>query len=171
MTMSRNFPFEQHLPNLLNVTYAWTETGHFSLMGAQDGWRVGYSPPPGRQLSRRRVLLAGDAAHLNSPSGGMGMNSGIHDARNLVVDTLARVRGGAEDGELGRYARQRRLIAAEDVQKQSNVNYRRHRETDRERREIHWAELWETAAVPARHRALMRNASMIPSVAQASAIV
>ena len=30
-----------------------------------------------------RMLLAGDAAHLNSPSGGMGMNGGIHDAFNL----------------------------------------------------------------------------------------
>jgi 3-(3-hydroxy-phenyl)propionate hydroxylase len=31
-----------------------------------------------------RVLLAGDAAHVNSPSGGMGMNGGIHDAFNLT---------------------------------------------------------------------------------------
>ena len=36
-----------------------------------------------------RVLLAGDAAHLNSPSGGMGMNGGIHDAFNLCEKIIA----------------------------------------------------------------------------------
>src|SRR3546814_17447223 len=32
-----------------------------------------------------RIVLAGDAAHLNSPSGGMGMNGGIHDAHELEI--------------------------------------------------------------------------------------
>ena len=40
-----------------------------------------------------RILFAGDAAHLNSPSGGMGMNCGIHDAFNLS-EKLQRVLGG-----------------------------------------------------------------------------
>jgi 3-(3-hydroxy-phenyl)propionate hydroxylase len=31
-----------------------------------------------------RVLLAGDAAHINNPLGGMGMNGGVHDAFNLA---------------------------------------------------------------------------------------
>ena len=43
------------------------------------------------------VLLAGDAAHINSPTGGMGMNCGIHDAFNLA-DKLAQVlAGGSEE--------------------------------------------------------------------------
>ena len=46
---------------------------------------------------RGRLLLAGDAAHLNSPSGGMGMNGGMHDAFNLA-DKLAKVLHG-EAGE------------------------------------------------------------------------
>ncbi len=37
-----------------------------------------------------RVFLAGDAAHLNSPSGGMGMNGGIHDAFSLCEKLVAR---------------------------------------------------------------------------------
>jgi 3-(3-hydroxy-phenyl)propionate hydroxylase len=57
-----------------------------------------------------RVLLAGDAAHINNPLGGMGMNGGIHDAVNLT-DRLARVIAGeAPAGELDRYDRQRRLV-------------------------------------------------------------
>ena len=43
-----------------------------------------------------RVLLAGDAAHLNSPSGGMGMNGGIHDAFNLCEKIIAVVQEGAD---------------------------------------------------------------------------
>ena len=56
-----------------------------------------------------RVLLAGDAAHLNNPLGGMGMNSGIHDAFN-AADKLARIVLDGEEAQplLDRYTRQRR---------------------------------------------------------------
>ena len=47
---------------------------------------------------RGRMLLAGDAAHLNSPSGGMGMNGGIHDAFELAAHLVPVWRGEAEDG-------------------------------------------------------------------------
>ena len=49
-----------------------------------------------------RVLLAGDAAHINNPLGGMGMNGGIHDAFNLA-DKLAEIYAGADDALLDRY--------------------------------------------------------------------
>ena len=42
-----------------------------------------------------RVLLAGDAAHLNSPSGGMGMNGGIHDAWELAEESHVPTPSGA----------------------------------------------------------------------------
>ena len=54
-----------------------------------------------------RVVLAGDAAHINSPSGGMGMNGGIHDAFNLTRED-SRHPAGARLDELDRYTRQRR---------------------------------------------------------------
>src|SRR5919106_6779332 len=52
---------------------------------------------------RGRVFLAGDAAHLNNPLGGMGMNGGIHDAFNLAEKLLG--------GDLDAYERQRRPVA------------------------------------------------------------
>ena len=41
-----------------------------------SGWRDSYV--------KGRVFLAGDAAHINNPLGGMGMNGGVHDAFNLA---------------------------------------------------------------------------------------
>lgn len=48
---------------------------------------------------RGRVFLAGDAAHIHSPAGGQGMNTGMQDAINLAWK-LAMVRQGAADADL-----------------------------------------------------------------------
>jgi 3-(3-hydroxy-phenyl)propionate hydroxylase len=71
-----------------------------------------------------RVFLAGDAAHINNPLGGMGMNGGIHDAMNLTARLAAVWHGRAEEGELDRYDRQRRLVTLEYIEKQSIQNKR-----------------------------------------------
>ena len=69
-----------------------------------------------------RAFLAGDAAHINNPLGGMGMNGGIHDAINLT-DRLASVwHGRADDAELDRYDTQRRLVTLETIQTQTIQN-------------------------------------------------
>jgi 3-(3-hydroxy-phenyl)propionate hydroxylase len=69
-----------------------------------------------------RIFLTGDAAHVNNPLGGMGMNGGIHDALNLA-DRLARVwHGQAPDSELDRYDRQRRGVTLEYVQQHTIRN-------------------------------------------------
>ncbi len=69
-----------------------------------------------------RIFLIGDAAHVNNPLGGMGMNGGIHDALNLA-DRLARVwHGQAPDAELDRYDRQRRGVTLEYVQQHTIRN-------------------------------------------------
>jgi 2-polyprenyl-6-methoxyphenol hydroxylase-like FAD-dependent oxidoreductase len=69
-----------------------------------------------------RAFLAGDAAHINNPLGGMGMNGGIHDAINLTERLAALWHGKANDAELGRYDRQRRLVTLEAIQAQTIAN-------------------------------------------------
>ncbi len=62
---------------------------------------------------RGRVLLAGDAAHIHSPVGGQGMNTGIGDGENLAWK-LALVAGGrARPALLDTFEAERRPIAAD----------------------------------------------------------
>ena len=58
-----------------------------------------------------RVFLAGDAAHIHSPAGGQGMNTGIQDAHNLGWK-LAAVAKGASPQLLDSYESERRPVAA-----------------------------------------------------------
>jgi len=87
-----------------------------------------------------RVLLAGDAAHINSPSGGMGMNGGVHDAFNLA-DKLNRILKGEGIELLNKYERQRRPIAIKHVIEQSSKNRARMQEKDMSKRFLTLQEL------------------------------
>jgi 3-(3-hydroxy-phenyl)propionate hydroxylase len=69
-----------------------------------------------------RAFLCGDAAHINNPLGGMGMNGGIHDAVNLTERIAAVWRGAVPETELKRYDRQRRLVTLETIQSQTIQN-------------------------------------------------
>jgi 3-(3-hydroxy-phenyl)propionate hydroxylase len=70
------------------------------------------------------TFLAGDAAHINNPLGGMGMNGGIHDAMNLTARLIEVWQGRKGDAELDRYDRQRRLVTLEYIETQSIQNKR-----------------------------------------------
>jgi 3-(3-hydroxy-phenyl)propionate hydroxylase len=114
------------------------------------------------------VLLAGDAAHINNPLGGMGMNGGIHDAINLA-DRLARVwRGEAGDAELDRYDRQRRLVTLEYVQKHTIQNKRNLETTDPAEQARFREEMRAIAADPAKTREYLVRISMIASLKRAA---
>ena len=79
-----------------------------------------------------RAFLAGDAAHINNPLGGMGMNGGIHDAINLTERLAAVWNDGLPESELDRYDLQRRLATLESIQTQTIQN-KRNLETARRR--------------------------------------
>jgi len=122
------------------------------------------------QFRKGRVFLAGDAAHVNNPIGGLGLNSGIHEAWDLA-DLLDRViRGAADASLLDTYERRRRPLNIEHVQEQTVANKRRLEEADPARREERFRELRLAADDPARHCAFLRRASLIESVRRAATL-
>jgi 3-(3-hydroxy-phenyl)propionate hydroxylase len=117
-----------------------------------------------------RVLLAGDAAHVNNPIGGMGLNGGIQDAVNLSDQLIRVVRDGAPERLLDLYDLQRRTVAIEFVQEQSIANKKRLEASDPEVRQRNLDELRATAADPERARQFLLRTSMIASQRRAEAI-
>src|SRR5262249_37019453 len=117
-----------------------------------------------------RVLIAGDAAHLNNPMGGLGLNSGIHDAINLA-EKLGRVgRGEADDALVDRYVRQRRSATIEQVQAMSIRNKRLLEERDPKVQRERLTELIATAGDTERARTYLLESSMIAGLKRANEI-
>lgn len=73
-------------------------------------------------FAQGRVMLIGDAAHLNNPLGGFGMNSGIHDAWNLADKLWKILRKDGDPGLIGLFDRQRRHATREFIQAQTIAN-------------------------------------------------
>ena len=118
-----------------------------------------------------RAILAGDAAHVNSPIGAMGMNSGVHDAFNLADKLTQILRGDADEGILDRYERQRRHVAIQHTQAQTIRNKRLLTERDPAMRRQSQDELRRTAEDPALARAFLLRASLIDSLREAERIM
>lgn len=116
-----------------------------------------------------RIVLAGDAAHLNSPSGGMGMNGGIHDAFELVA-ALVEIRDGAALDVLDRYTRRRRPIALQEILTQADRNRARMQERDPARRKEMLADLQAITQDAERMREHLLRTSMITGLEKASTI-
>ena len=114
-----------------------------------------------------RVFLAGDAAHVNNPVGGLGLNCGIHDALELA-ETLHLVASG-EAGEdlLERYERRRRPLNIKYVQQQTVANKKRLEERDPRVRQANFDELRRAAADPRLHKQFLMRTSLLESVRKA----
>jgi 3-(3-hydroxy-phenyl)propionate hydroxylase len=115
------------------------------------------------------VVLAGDAAHINNPLGGMGMNGGIQDAFNLA-DKFKEIFAGADDRLLDRYDRQRRTVAVEAVQQQTHRNQQIISERDPATRQKALEAMRKTAADKTSAREYMLRSSMIASMRRAAEI-
>jgi len=117
-----------------------------------------------------RVLLAGDAAHVNNPIGGMGLNGGIQDGVNLSAKLTGVLLGGESDRSLDLYNLQRRTVATEFVQEQSIANKKRLEESDAKTRQKNLQELARIAEDPARARQFLLRTSMIASQRRAESL-
>ena len=117
-------------------------------------------------LRAGRVLLAGDAAHVNNPIGGLGLNSGIHDATELVT-FLERYRETGDETALDEYSDRRRALNVAFVQRQTVDNKRRLEERDATARAQRQRELREMADDPVRAREFLLRTSLLGSVGAA----
>jgi 3-(3-hydroxy-phenyl)propionate hydroxylase len=116
-----------------------------------------------KTFKQGRAFLVGDAAHINNPLGGMGMNGGIHDAVNLAA-RLAKVwRGEAPEAELDRFDKQRRLVTLETIQK-TTIQNKKNLESPGDE---FGQSLREIAADPAKTRDYLMRVSMIASLSRA----
>lgn len=118
-----------------------------------------------------RAVLAGDAAHINNPLGGMGMNGGVQDAVNLARK-LVRILNNGADAErmLDHYAAQRKAIAVEYVQAHTHNNKKMIEERDPEARAARMADMKAIAADPDRLLAHARKGAMLDAVAKSMAV-
>jgi len=110
-----------------------------------------------------RAFLIGDAAHINNPLGGMGMNGGIHDAINLTARIADAWHGREPESELDLFDRERRLVTLEYIQ-QYTIQNKRNLESDGV---AFKASLEAIAADPQRTRDYLMRVSMIASLARA----
>ena len=208
LTLSTDYPVEDHFPGLANVSYVADAEEWYVLLRVPGLWRLLVPADPEksdeellsdakknevfggllgidasdirthhrtiyrvhqRVVSRYdhgRVVLLGDAAHLNNPLGGFGMNSGLHDAWNLV-DKLKRVILDGEDYAplFAQYDRQRRTIMHEFVQAQTIQN-----KSDMLNADQRQAKFEEVLADPVKRRNHLMRQSMYDSRAREAEI-
>jgi 3-(3-hydroxy-phenyl)propionate hydroxylase len=122
------------------------------------------------RFAQGRVGLVGDAAHLNSPMGGYGMNSGIHDVINLGEKLVRILKGGEDPALIEQFERQRKRVTEDFVQAQTIENTRLMREgwsAARSERRDRMEMLMNDAEA---RRAFLLRTSMFTSLDEAAAI-
>lgn len=120
------------------------------------------------EFCRNRIVLAGDAAHLNSPSGGMGMNGGIHDAL-LLSDALELSLRANDETALPRYAAARRATALEDILQAADRNRSRMQEKEPGKRREIFNELKTITEQTEMARSYLLKTSMIEGLRKSEA--
>ncbi len=117
-----------------------------------------------------RILIAGDAAHLNNPIGGFGLNCGLQDAMNLTDKLIRVLRNEADENLMDQYVRQRRTANIEYVQESSIRNKRLLEETDEAVRRERLADMRRASLDPALAKQVLMRSSMIDSMRRANSI-
>ena len=206
LTLSTDYPVEQHFERLANVNYIADADEWCVLLRVPTLWRVLVPAPEGdtdtellsdaykdrvfggllgietpiqthhrtlyrvhqrvaKSFTSGRVLLVGDAAHLNNPLGGFGMNSGIHDAWNLTTKLRAILQDSvAAEPLLALYDRQRRTVCTEFVQTQTIQNKQAMEGTADDARSVQEHRMDTLAGDPIARRAYLMRQAMFTSL-------
>ena len=101
---------QQSDPTLAEVQAILDQRGPGGMVASEPVWMAGFRINERKVADYRsgQVFLAGDAAHIHSPAGGQGMNTGIQDACNLAWKLALVQRGScAEEPLLGSYSLER----------------------------------------------------------------
>jgi 2-polyprenyl-6-methoxyphenol hydroxylase-like FAD-dependent oxidoreductase len=102
-------------PTLAQVQAVMDQRGPAGLKAFDPIWLAGFRIN-GRKVSKYRwgrAFLAGDAAHVHSPAGGQGMNTGMQDAFNLAWKLAMVISGAANGGLLDSYSTERNAVGNE----------------------------------------------------------
>src|SRR5688572_18712669 len=113
-----------------------------------------------KSFRKGRVFLCGDAAHVNNPIGGLGLNSGIHEAWDLAAG-LGQAVKHHNAALLDTYESRRRPLNIKYVQEQTIANKKRLEERDPAQRARRFDELRAMADDPKRHKAFLMRASLL----------
>lgn len=116
------------------------------------------------EFSLGRVALAGDAAHLTSTNGGMGLNSGVQDAAALVTALLAAIAENSTE-PITQYASDRKQFCERFLQPTTTANHETVDNPDQATRAARLAKLAAQAADPAQELAAVAKASMLTDLA------
>lgn len=113
-----------------------------------------------KSFRKGRVFLCGDAAHVNNPIGGLGLNCGIHEAWHLA-GLLKEALEDKDPSILDAYEAKRRPLNIKYVQEQTVANKKRLEERDPAQRAKRFAELRASAEDPKRHKEFLMRASLL----------
>ncbi|MFC7883458.1 SDR family oxidoreductase [Streptomyces sp. NPDC057376] len=113
-------------PDFAEVAAAWAEVTGEDIGGGTPVWLNAFDNTRLQVTSYRcgRVLLAGDAAHVQMPVGGQALNLGLQDAANLGGKLADEIVGRAPEGLLDRYDEERRPVGArtlDNIQAQARL--------------------------------------------------
>jgi len=112
-----------------------------------------------------RIILVGDAAHVNSPMGGLGLNSGIHDAVDLSRRLIRVFEGNGDiEAELETYSRLRREVALAYVRQITERNTNVLTEKDPVKRLQFQKDLAAEANDPVRAKQWLLRSTLLSSV-------
>jgi 3-(3-hydroxy-phenyl)propionate hydroxylase len=113
-----------------------------------------------QEFSQGRVALAGDAAHLTTTNGGMGLNSGVQDAAHLVKALLRAIRDQSIE-PINEYAQDRKEFCQRFLQPTTTANHSTVDNPDEANRRLRLSELFSDSKNPEVELQVVARASMI----------